>query len=289
MTKPRPPFRYHGSKWTIAPWIIQFIPGHELYCEPYGGSASVLLRKPRSKIEVYNDLNSEVVNFFQVLREKPEQLVHSLELTPFAKEEFDESYNLTDDPIENARKFYVRSFMSIAGPTTQWSSGFRRQKVFSHSKTSNGGMTPAAITFSNPQYLLTLAERLKGVTIENEDAINLIERYDSPETLFYLDPPYHPKTLSHWKGKAYSHEMSEGHHLRLAIVLNALEGSAIISGYNCGPYEKYYSSEEGWTRFDKQARTNGPRSAIESIWLNTKAQDILNFTDLPLFQGVSNV
>ena len=179
--------------------------------------------------------------------------------------------------------------MSIAGPTVQWSSGLRRQKVFSHTKTSNGGMTPAAITFSNPQHLLTLAKRLKGVMIEHEDAISLIERYDSPETFFYLDPPYVPETLSHWKGKAYSHEMSNADHLRLGIVLNALEGSAIISGYNCAPYEKYYSSEEGWTRLDKQTRTNGAGSATESIWLNTKTHDNLSFTDLPLFQGVTNV
>ncbi|MBH9009927.1 DNA adenine methylase [Pseudomonas aeruginosa] len=101
----RPILRYHGGKWKLAPWIIQHLPPHHTYVEPFGGAASVLLRKARSHAEVYNDLNGDVVNLFRVARDHGEKLRQALTLTPFARDEFEASYVETTDPLERARRF----------------------------------------------------------------------------------------------------------------------------------------------------------------------------------------
>lgn len=103
----RPVLRYHGGKWRLAPWIIQHFPPHRTYVEPYGGAASVLMRKPRSYAEVYNDLDGEVCSLFRVLREPASavELRRLVALTPFARDEFALSYVPSPDPIEyGARK-----------------------------------------------------------------------------------------------------------------------------------------------------------------------------------------
>jgi DNA adenine methylase len=130
MTIPsRPAFRYHGAKWRLAKWIIGYFPDHDCYVEPYGGSAAVLLQKGRSWLEVYNDKSRQVVNFFQVLREQTDDLVRAIELTPWAKAEWELAQVDDPDPVEAARRFYIRAYMSLAGPTAQWRTGWRRQKV----------------------------------------------------------------------------------------------------------------------------------------------------------------
>ena len=212
----RPALRYYGAKWNLAPWIIDRFVEHEVYVEPFGGSAAVLLRKERSLIEVYNDLDLEVVNFFYVLREFPERLMELVALTPFALSEFDHSDSsfsschaflstvfVTDRPfdwfpsgkerermIEAARLFYVRSYLGMAGPTSSGRRGFRRQKVFSRGRHGDKVMTPAALSFMRTSHLRPLAERLRGVTIDCLDALECIRRYDSEKTLFYVDPVY---------------------------------------------------------------------------------------------------
>ena len=109
----RPMLRYHGGKWRLAPWIISVFPEHRIYVEPYGGGASVLLRKARSYAEVYNDLDGEVVNVFRVVRDHGPCLKEKLYYTPFSRDEFKRSYEETDDPIERARRTIARSFMGF--------------------------------------------------------------------------------------------------------------------------------------------------------------------------------
>src|SRR6266576_1049473 len=100
----RPILRYHGGKFVLAPWIISHFPEHRVYVEPYGGAASVLLRKERSYAEVYNDLDSEIVNLFRVARDNGKELIRVLALTPFAREEYQAAWEATDDPLEQARR-----------------------------------------------------------------------------------------------------------------------------------------------------------------------------------------
>ncbi len=271
----RPALRYHGSKYALSGWIIGHFPRHECYVEPYGGGAGVLLQKSRSWLEVYNDLDQQVVNFFRVLREQPDDLVRQIELTPYAKVEWELSYSDAAEPLEQARRFYVRSYMNIAGATSQWRSGWRRQKVVTK-QNGKRRMTPAPISFMRVDHLYAIANRLKGVQIECDQARAVIERYDTPETLFYLDPPYPSSTRGRWKKTAYAHEMSDEEHRELAGTLQGIAGMAIISGYRCELYDNLYPD---WTRVERNVRVNGAGHAIESLWLSPAVEK----NRLPLF------
>lgn len=279
----RPAFRYHGAKWLLAPWILRQFPGHESYCEPFGGSAAVLLQKRRSWLEVYNDADGEVVNFFRVLRERPAELVRLINLTPWAKSEWQDAFTPTGESLEDARRFYIRAYMSIAGPTAQWNQGWRRQKVISRGAKGDKKMTPGPVSFANTEHLYQVAERFRRVQIECDDALAVMNRYDSDVTLHYVDPPYVPATRGRWAEKAYSHEMDEPAHGELAVVLNELSGMVILSGYHCALYDELFPD---WTRIDKSARINGPGSAVESLWLSPAAEARLTHADLPLFRGL---
>jgi DNA adenine methylase len=276
----RPALRYHGSKWILAKWIIGYFADHECYVEPYGGAAAVLLQKPRSYLEVYNDMAGDVVNFFRVLRDDPDRIIHAISLTPYAKAEWELSYIDDPDPIERARRFYIRAYQAIAGATAQWNTGWRRQKIVSR-QNGKRRMKPAALSFMETDHLYQVANRFRGVQIECDSALVVIKRYDSPDTLFYLDPPYPSSTRGRWKGKAYVHEMSDDDHCDLARVIHAIAGMVLISGYRCDLYDNLYS---GWRRVDKQARTNGGGSAIESLWLSPKLLEHWQ-NKLPMFQA----
>ena len=196
MTAPsRPVLRWHGGKWRLAPWIISHFPPHRIYVEPFGGAASVLLRKQRSYAEVYNDLDDEVVNLFRVLRDDPQSngytLIDFLIHTPFARTEFEEAYEETTDPVERARRLIVRSFMGFGsnGHNAAVKTGFR-------SASSRSGTTPAHDWGNYPDVLETIIKRVRGVVIENRDAVAVMRQHDDPMALHYVDPPYLPQTRS---------------------------------------------------------------------------------------------
>lgn len=156
----RPILRWHGGKWRLADWIIAHLPSHRVYVEPFGGAASVLLKKPRSYCEVYNDLDGEVVNLFRVARTQGEQLRELLELTPFARDEFVLSYEHTDDPLEQARRTVVRSFMGFCSNSHNNVTGFR-------SNSSRRGTTPARDWLNYPLAFAATIERLQGALTES--------------------------------------------------------------------------------------------------------------------------
>lgn len=286
----RPPCRYHGSKHTLGPKIIPRLPvDHDLYSESHAGMFNVLLLKKRSPIEVANDLSGDVVNFFRVLRDSPDEFIRRVTLTPFALEEWRLSYEPTDDPIERARRFYGRAYMSIAGPTSSLTNpGFRRQKKLSRSRNGRSTMTAAAKTFADVEHLWTIADRLRGVTIECEDALVHMKRYDSPRTLFYVDPPYYPSTRVFGARNAYEHEMDEAAHETLLTTLNRLKAMVALSGYRCELYDDMLTE---WTRTDWTVRVNGDGSAVESLWLNPAAEEALRrpppSDELPLFASAT--
>lgn len=286
----RPALRYHGGKWRLAPWIIrQFPAGHDVYVEPFAGSASVLFRKERSPIEVLNDLDGDVVNFFRVLREQKNALINAISLTPFAVEEWKLSMEPSHDPIEKARRFYVRCYMNRAGGTAQWLSGWRRQKVFTRELNGAANMGSAAVSFAKTEHLYDVADRLRGVFIESIEAIEVIQRYDTPRTLFYLDPPYVHETRSKWAGKSYRHEMTDDQHRELLVLLNGINGMAIISGYDCELYNDLLGAT-GWIRKENEVRVNatGPDGTgrnVEVLWISPNAQsNAEGYGHLPLFR-----
>src|SRR5947207_30368 len=126
-TVERPMLRYHGGKWMLAPWIISHFPNHRVYVEPFGGAASVLLQKSRCYAEVYNDLDSEIVNLFTIVRERGPELASALELTPFARDEYKHSFEIHPDPLEQARRTVIRSYCGFGSNSLCRSvkSGFR--------------------------------------------------------------------------------------------------------------------------------------------------------------------
>lgn len=279
MSVRRPPFRYHGGKWRIAPWIISHFGRHDIYVEPFAGSASVLMRKPRSALETINDQSGDVVTFFRMLREQRDALIDAIRYTPYALAEFEQAGEPTADPVEQARRFYVRAFMAIAGPTAQWRSSWRRQKrLTKRADGSTKAMTPAAVSFARVENLYAVAERLRGVAIEQAPAAEIIERYDHPLALLYIDPPYPAASRTAWKTTAYEHEMSDDDHRQLAEQLHAAESMVILSGYRCDLYDELFAD---WLSIDKRARINGKRSATETIWLNGRAAERRPQTNQP--------
>jgi len=228
----------------------------------------VLLRKPKSYAEVYNDLDGDVVNLFRVVRDRGDELRAALELTPFAREEFANAGEHVDEPIERARRLVARSFMGFgsAAATMQWDrvgkpgTGFRNN---SH----RSGTTPAHDWSNYPFCLPATIQRLQGVVIENRDALDLLSQMDGPETIFYADPPYLPETRD--KGSDYRHEMDQEGHIGLAAALRAVQGKVIVSGYASDLYERLYA---GWSRMEFDALADGARPRKEVLWMNYEPQ-----------------
>jgi DNA adenine methylase len=181
----RPLVRYHGGKWITAPWIISFIPRHRIYVELFGGGGSVLLRKPRSWSEIYNDLDSEIVNLFCVVRDRGTELREKLYLTPYSRQEYMLSLCKTQDPLEKARRTIVRSFMGY-GTTAILCEGNNHPGFKADEKVV--GTAPETTWKNYPHALNAIIERMRGVIIENKNAFDLIKTLDSDQTVFYADP-----------------------------------------------------------------------------------------------------
>lgn len=260
----RPVLRYHGGKWKLAPWIISHMPPHRIYVEPFGGGASVLMRKPRSYAEVYNDQWSTVVNVFRVLRDsgKAEKLRQLLELTPYARDEFFAAYRTeTDDDVERARKTILRSFAGFGPAATNGEhiTGFR-------GNCGRSGTTPAHDWRNYPGQVPAFVERLQAVIIESRPAQDVIAAHDSPQTLFYVDPPYPHSTRNMRSGNAaYAVEMADEDHERLAQQLRSVAGLVMLSCYGCDLYSRLYSD---WYRVEKATHADGARDRVEVLWMN---------------------
>lgn len=266
----------------LAPWIIQHFPKHRIYVEPFGGGGSVLLRKQRSFAEVYNDLDSEVVNLFQVVRDRGGDLCRALELTPFSRKDYLEAWHPSDDALEQARRTVIRSFMGFGSaaitmmrmPKNTVRGGLAKTGFRASSYKS--GTTPAHDWKNYPAKLPDIIERLRGVVIENRNAIDVMQAHDSIETLHYIDPPYLPETRD--SGGDYRHEMDTEDHVNLCQVLNSLKGMVVLSGYSS---ELYHDLYKGWRRFERHALADGARKRIEVLWLSP------NCAQIGLFEGMT--
>lgn len=261
----RPILRYHGGKWKLADWIIAHLPSHRVYVEPFGGAASVLLKKPRSYAEIYNDLDGEVVNLFRVVRDQGESLRRLLELTPFARTEFDLSYQPAADPLEQARRTVIRSFMGFGATLTKMTRAGAPMRTGFRAESTRSGTTPASDWHNYPGTLGAVIERLRGVVIEHRPATEVMRAHDGDTTVHYVDPPYVAATRD--QGEDYRHELTDGDHIALANQLHSLRGAVVLSGYRGPLYDDLY---RGWRRIDRPTYADGARPRLESLWLSPR-------------------
>lgn len=249
--------KYPGSKWAIADWIIQYFPEHHTYLEPFFGSGAVFFRKSRSHIETINDLDGEVVNFFEQVKYNLENLCREIYFTPYAREEFERAYRENpEDKLKQAVNFCIRLNMGYGFRTNGEKVGWKRD-------VQGRERAYAAENWKSlPQRLTETAERLRGVQIENRPAIELIQDFNYKTALIYCDPPYLLETRSQ---KQYAKEMTDQDHKDLLEVLRNHKGYAIISGYET---ELYDDILHGWHKKETVSRTQSGEKKKEVLWMN---------------------
>lgn len=258
-------FGWYGGKFSHLDWLLPLLPEAHHYCEPFAGSAAVLLNRSPAPVETYNDIDGEAVNFFKVLRDSAEELKRVISLTPFSREEFYRAVSGSTrglSELERARRFYIRARQARTGLAQTASLG----RWANCKNTSRAGMSGVVSRWlGGVDALEEIAERLLRVQIENRPASHVIHLYDSPKTLFYCDPPYLHETRG--DSKAYRFEMEEEQHIELARSLKRCKGKVAISGYRCKLMDELY---RGWRRFDATLKhchsIKKPRQ--ECLWMN---------------------
>ena len=266
MSKKLIAFGWYGGKYSHLGWLLPLLPKCHHFCEPFAGSGAVLLNREPSAVETYNDLDGEVVNFFRVLRDHKDALIERIGLTPVSREEFAIACNVdsTIDPMERARRFYVRARQVRTGLAQKASIG----RWANCKSTSRSGMSGVVSRWLGAvDALPTIAERLLRVQIENRPAIDVIRLYDAADTLFYCDPPYIHSTRGDCN--SYASEMTDDEHRELASVLNNAAGAVAISNYECPLMEELYPSNK-WVKIVAPAKTchstKGTRQEV--LWTN---------------------
>lgn len=258
-------FGWYGGKYSHLDWLLPLLPESTHFCDVFGGSAAVIINREPSLIETYNDKDSELVNFFRVLRNQKEELIEQIGLTPFSREELAIACSERTDElseVERARRFFVRARQVRTGLAQTASAGRWAHCLL----TSRAGMAGAVSRWlGSIEDLSAIAQRLLRVQIENVPALDVIERYDSAETLFYCDPPYVHTTRG--DSKAYKYELTDDDHRALAEKLQKIKGKVAVSGYDGSLYEELY---RGWNRVDSPAKLchSVKQERIEVLWMN---------------------
>lgn len=271
----KPAFRYYGGKARIAQWVVSLFPQHESYVEPFFGSGAVFFAKPPSQIEIINDLDGEVVNFFRVVRDQCDELVEALRLTPYSRDEFNrckaEYSDSSANDVERARRFFTvvsQSFACTTGTAAGWSCTTINPRIQRVRDQIDG--------------LHDLVSRLSHVQIENTDAADVIRAHNRSNTLVYCDPPYVFETRSSTTATklgdgGYRHEMTDDDHRRLAAALMDSKATVLLSGYESVLYRDLFA---GWYRttrrtFASAAGSHHVRDAsrTEVIWSNRPIND----------------
>ena len=259
-------FGWYGGKFSHLDFLVPLLPTDaKHFCDVFGGSAAVLLNVGPYPVETYNDIDSELVNFFQTLRTQRAELIEAIGLTPFSREELTlacQKPTLGITALERARRFYVRARQTRTGLAQTSSEGRWAHCVL----TSRSGMAGAVSRWlGSVEGLAGIAERLLRVQIENAPAIEVIQRYDTPETLFYLDPPYVHSARG--DTASYEFEMTDAQHEELAECLSNIQGRALISGYRTSLYDRLFRD---WNREDAGERRCNSVGTMrqESAWLN---------------------
>jgi DNA adenine methylase len=257
----RPVLKYPGSKWRIAQEIVNLLPEHRTYVEPFFGSGAVLFNKPKSRIETANDMDLDVVNLFKVIRDHSIELARLVEMTPFARYEYDQVFENALDPcneIEKARRFLIKCWMGHGFRTNGYKVGWKNDVQGRERSYALWNWTRL------PEWVLASVDRLKEVQIENRPALEIIERYNYENVVIYADPPYMLGTRT---AKQYKHEMVDDDHIELLEALKKHKGHVLLSGYES---DLYNSMLEGWhlIRMDGYAEYVGTHGREECLWMN---------------------
>lgn len=250
--------RYPGSKQRIAPWIIEQMPKHHSYLEPYFGGGAILFNKEPSRIETVNDLDDEVINLFRVIRERKDELIEAIVFTPYARQEYEDAFRSDGNPlsdIERARRFVISSMMGH---------GFRVCEKTGWKKDVYAREAAYAVRYWNrlPDIITDMAIRLKMVQIEHKPAVDLIKAFNHDNVLIYADPPY---VLSTRGRKQYRHEMTDQDHVELLEALLLHTGPVMLSGYESDLYNDYL---KGWRKISTPARAENSLPRTEVLWMN---------------------
>lgn len=250
----RPIIKYPGAKWAIADWVVARLPAHSAYLEPYFGSGAVFFTKDRAPYETINDIDDDIVNLYRVIREDADRLAALLEITPWARAEYDRSCDISDEPIERARRFVTHTWQSfgrgIPGVETGW-------------KTKASEYTLRRWAHL-PDDICRTVERLRGVRIEKRPGIDLIRAHCDPRVLIYADPPY-PSAL---RRRFYPHEMTDADHVALLDALDAHPGPVALSGYHCPLYDARLAH---WHAHEIHVTVEHGETRIEVLWLNRES------------------
>jgi DNA adenine methylase len=280
--KLRSPILWFGGKGNMVEKLLKLIPKHHIYVEVFGGGAQLLFAKLPSPVEVYNDIDSSLTNFFRVLRdpEKFQRFYRLVSLTPYSREEYyfcRDTWEQCDDDVERAYRWFVVARMSFSGY-------FGASWGFALNASSRGMSERCSSWLGAIKMLPQIHARVMRVQIEHKDFRELIPLYDTPKTLFYLDPPYIPETR---RSGGYQHEMTIDDHKELVNIILKVKGMVMLSGYRHPIYEPLEQS--GWVRYDYETachaagrtRATGilgkgaakkiqPR--VESVWLSPNCQ-----------------
>jgi len=255
--------KYPGSKWRIADWIISFLPSCKTYLEPFFGSGAVFFKKPRSRIETINDLDGNVVNFFSWVRDDPERLARQLYAIPYARDVYEQAHSENfhgkeAGSLQKAVNFCIRLNMGhgyrTTGDKVGWKSDIHgRERAY------------AAMDWASlPERIIEAAERLRGVQIENQDAVKLMKRYNFPDVLIYLDPPYMPGTRNQRPQYAFEMDTAEEHEELLQAALMH-SGPVVISGYDSDLYNNILRD---WHKVTTVSNTHLNVRKTECLWMN---------------------
>lgn len=274
--KLKPPIRWFGGKQLMSSKLLPLFPPHRTYVEAFGGAGALLFAKAPSLVEVYNDLDSNVVNFMQVLRDREKlfpDFFNRACLSPYSRKEWQfcrDHLNDDSNPVERARRFFVLARFSFSG-IVGGSFGINVTG-------SKGGMIQQASSYQGVLKVLPiLSDRLIRVLIENRDFRHLLKTFDTPETFFYLDPPYLPSTR---RDGGYRCEMTETDHIELIELLKGIKGKVMLSGYPNKLYDTL-----GWRKVEWEVSCNAvgrtkaaglqgkgtvsrSQKRIECVWLN---------------------
>ena len=266
--------KYPGSKWNIAPQLVNLIPEHHSYVEPYFGSGAVLFNKPISNIETVNDLDSEVTNLFLCIQREPERLARLVMTTPFSRETYDKQFEIPDgtecvDLYERATIFLIKCWQGHGFRTNGYKVGWKNDVV--------GRERAYALWnwYRLPEWIIGIAERLRMVQIENRPALEVIERFNYENVFMYLDPPY---VLGARSGKQYKHEMSDSQHEDMLKLVLQSKAKIMISGYESDMYNEYLKD---WDKCYMSSCAEHGKPRTEVVWMNYSENQLSFERDFP--------
>lgn len=258
--KMRQILRFYGGKWKVGEWVASHIPMHDVYLEPCFGSGGVFFTKDPSQVEVISDLSGDVVHFFKMLRDRADELVRAIVLTPYAESEYLVSRNpASTSDIERARRFYACLELGRGG-AGHHNGGYRRDRK----KTRNVSVTTE---FQAVHHIYMAAARLKNAQLDQADMFKMIARYDDSATCVYIDPPYVYNTRGAGK-PIYEHEMTDSDHERLAELLHDSKSMFMLSGYPSKLYDRLYAD---WTCLTRKTQDVNAKTQTECLWLSPNA------------------